>query len=175
MTEMTACRDCPPAVPGSGAARTLAFPIAAATLTPHARPMLAVDQVLCAEAGAGQVALRAQPGAWYMRDDGRWDEVAGIELISQAAAAVSGITPPVGAAAPPVCFLAEVRQYRVRGDVRAGDDLVIDIRKAAEFGGFFVTDGELRRGAAVLATAALTFWRDDRPQPGRDPERPTHA
>ncbi len=138
------------------------FPIDAAQLTPHARPMLAVDSVLSSEAGSGQVAMRAQADAWYMRDDRTWDEVAGIELISQAAAAISGLTPPANASRPPVCFLAEVRRYQVHGEVRAGDELRISICKAAEFGGFFVTEGTLRRDDTVLATAELTFWRDER-------------
>ena len=55
-----------------------AFPIDAAKLTPHARPMLAVDEVLAAEAGSGLVALRARTDAWYMRGDGTWDEIAGV-------------------------------------------------------------------------------------------------
>ena len=140
------------------------FPIDAATLTPHARPMLAVDQVLSAKAGSGRVAFQARADAWYMRPDGHWDEVSGIELISQAAAAISGITPPVGASRPPICFLAEVRQYEVHGDVRAGDALIVDIEKVAEFGGFFVTKAALQRDSAILATAELTFWRDERGQ-----------
>lgn len=158
---MTETNHCTAGVPD---AAPHAFPIDAAKLTPHARPMLAVDQVLSSEAGLGRVTLRAQADAWYMRPDGGWDEVAGIELISQAAAAISGLTPPTGATKPPVCFLAEVRHYQVQGAVRTGDELVIDIRKAAEFGGFFITEGALRRGNTVLATAELTFWRDDRAQ-----------
>ena len=138
------------------------LPLDAARLTPHARPMLAVDRVLSAAAGSGVVELRAQAGAWYMRDDGIWDEIAGIELISQAAAAISGLTPPAGATRPPVCFLAEVRRYRVHGEVRTGDELRISIRPTGEFGGFFVTEGTLRRGDDILATAELTCWRDDR-------------
>ncbi len=139
-----------------------AFPIDAAKLTPHARPMLAVDEVLSAEAGSGLVALRARADAWYMRGDGTWDEIAGVELISQAAAAISGLTPPAGGSRPPVCFLAEVRHYRVYGVVRTGDDLRISIQRSAEFGGFFVVDGSLLRGDDVLAAAELTFWRDER-------------
>ena len=59
------------------------FPIDAATLTPHARPMLAIDQVLAADANGGRVAVRVPADAWYLNADGRWDEIAGIELISQ--------------------------------------------------------------------------------------------
>ncbi len=151
------------------------FPMEAAVLTPHARPMLAIDQVLSAEGGAGRASLRAQAGAWYLREDGRWDEVSGVELISQAAAAISGLTPPAGATQPPVCFLAEVRQYQVRGTAQAGDDLLIDIRKAGEFGGFFITEGELRRGDTIIATAELTFWRDERSKPSQGQERTPHA
>lgn len=147
-----------------GAPPTL--PIDAARLTPHARPMLAVDDVLASDAGSGLVALRARADAWYMRGDGTWDEIAGVELISQAAAAISGLTPPVGATRPPVCFLAEVRQYRVHGVVRTGDDLRISIQRSAEFGGFFVVEGTLCRGDDVLADAELTFWRDERTDAG---------
>ena len=175
MTETTACADCSLAARDTQPANTPSFPMDAALLTPHARPMLAIDQVLSAVAGEGRVVLQAQAGAWYMRADGGWDEVSGIELISQAAAAISGLTPPAGAARPPVCFLAEVRQYRVQGEVRAGDELVIDIRKAGEFGGFFLTEGELRRGGMIIATAELTFWRDDRAKPDHSQERTAHA
>jgi predicted hotdog family 3-hydroxylacyl-ACP dehydratase len=143
-----------------------AFPIDAARLTPHARPMLAVDVVLASEAGSGLVALRARADAWYMRGDGTWDEVAGVELISQAAAAISGLTPPAAATRPPVCFLAEVRRYRAHGIVRTDDDLRISIQRAAEFGGFFLVEGTLRRGDDVLAEAELTFWRDERADAG---------
>ncbi len=140
------------------------FPIDAARLTPHARPMLAIDQVLCAEAGSGQAAFTAKAGTWYMRQDGRWDEIAGIELISQAAAAISGLNLSGDATSPPVCFLAEIRQYQVHGDVMVDDEITINIAKEAEFGGFFVTRGNLLRGESLLATAELTFWRDDRNQ-----------
>lgn len=152
-----------------------AFPIDAAKLTPHARPMLAVDEVLAAEAGSGLVALRARTDAWYMRGDGTWDEIAGVELISQAAAAISGLSPPAGATRPPVCFLAEVRQYRVHGEVRAGDDLRISIQRAGEFGGFFVVNGTLRRDGDVLAEAELTFWRDERTDAGGMAEGTDHG
>jgi predicted hotdog family 3-hydroxylacyl-ACP dehydratase len=144
--------------------RLPSFPVDAALLTPHARPMLAVDEVLFAGSGAGRVALRAEGGAWYMRPDGRWNEVAGIELISQAAAAISGLTPPEGASEPPVCFLAEVRRYEVRGDIVTDYDVVIDIHQTGEFGGFFMVEGVMRCKETIVATAELTFWRDDRPQ-----------
>jgi len=142
----------------------LDFPIDAARLTPHARPILAIDQVLCAEAGSGQAALKAQPDTWYMRQDGRWDEIAGIELISQAAAAISGVNLPGNATHPPVCFLAEIRQYKAHSDVFAGDDIIIHIQKKTEFAGFFVTYGTLLRNETILAEAELTFWRDERPK-----------
>ena len=154
------------------------FPVEAAILTPHAPPMLAVDQVLAAEGGSGIVALKAKADAWYMMSDGRWDEVAGVELISQAAAAISGLAPPPsaeGASGPQVCLLAEVRHYQVHGEVLAGDDLTIHIRKTGEFAGFFVTEGDLRRGTELIASAALTFWRDDRGHAAPGQERTSHG
>lgn len=138
----------------------LAFPIKAATLTPHQPPMLAIDHVLSADDTGGQAALKARADAWYMTPSGRWDEVAGIELIAQAAAAINGI--PTSPDAPPsavVGYLAEVRSYEVTGSVSAGNDLTIDVRKTTAFGGFLVMSGVLRNGTTPIATAELTFWR----------------
>jgi len=143
------------------------FPVDADMLTPHARPMLAIDQVLSADDSGARVSLIVPVDAWYMNADGRWDEIAGIELISQAAAAFNGLTKISGAsgasAAPVVGYLAEVRRYQATGGVSAGDALVIDIRKMTAFGGFLVMAGELRRGDDVIATAELTFWQETRP------------
>ena len=78
-------------------------------------------------------------------------------------------------------YLAEVRRYQVLGIVSAGDALVIDVRKIAEFGGFLVMAGELRRGDAIVATAELTFWRENLPEPkpahssSSAPDRPTRV
>ena len=145
----------------------LDFPIDAAILTPHARPMLAIDHVLSAEGGSGQATFSAKPDAWYMSNNGRWDEITGIELISQAAAAISGLNLTGDATSPPVCFLAEIRKYQVHGDFFAGDDIVINIQKDAAFGGFFITKGTLLRNETLLAEAELTFWREeqDKAQP----------
>lgn len=145
-----------------------AFPIDAAGLVPHARPMLAIDTVLSADAGGARVALRVPANAWYMNADGRWDELAGIELIAQAAAAFSGLAAEPAGPAPAIGYLAEVREYRVEGVVSAGDALVVDVRKKAEFGGFVVISGELTRGDTVVAAAELTFWLE---APGKQPRR----
>lgn len=139
---------------------TSPLPMAAADLVPHARPMLAIDTLLAADAATGRVALRARPDAWYMRPDGRWDEIAGIELISQAAAALNGHDARSRGSPPPAGFLAEVRQYTVTDTVSAGDALTIEIRRTTEFGGFAVMTGELRRGDTPVATAELTFWKE---------------
>lgn len=143
-----------------------AFPIDAAGLVPHARPMLAVDTVLSADAAGARVALRVPADAWYVNADGHWDELAGIELIAQAAAAFSGLASEPAGQAPAIGYLAEVREYRVEGMVSAGDALVVDVRKKAEFGGFVVISGELLRGDTVVAAAELTFWLE---APGKQP------
>jgi predicted hotdog family 3-hydroxylacyl-ACP dehydratase len=136
------------------------FPLDASMLTPHKRPMLAIDKVLAADANGGRIALTVPADAWYMNADGHWDELAGIELISQAAAAFNGFTAQSENSSPTVGYLAEVRKYEVTGVVSAGDALVIDVRKTTAFGGFLVMTGELRREDAVIATAELTFWQE---------------
>jgi predicted hotdog family 3-hydroxylacyl-ACP dehydratase len=146
--------------------KNVPFPVDAAGLMPHQRPMLAIDSILSANPDAALIALRAPPNAWYMKADGTWDEIAGVELIAQAAAAFSGLTQPEGAA-PAVGFLAEVREYRVEGAISAGDSILIDVRKKTEFGSFVVVEGRMRRGDDPIATAELTFWLESPGRQGR--------
>lgn len=147
------------------------FPLDVAGRIPHAPPMLVIDQVLGSDDTGTRAGVRVPADAWYLKADGTWDELGGIELIAQTAAASHGLSAATGGsgsaapAEPAAGFLVEVRRYTATGIVTAGDDLVVRIKTLSEFSGFAVMEGDIRRGDTVLASAELTFWK----------ERTTHA
>ncbi len=87
-----------------------------------------------------------------------------VELLAQAYAAVHGYEDQLSGAAVQEGFLVGVRGLRLEGAARAGDRLLIAIRTVASLEGFAVAEGEVRRGAEVLARGNLKLWLPPRPR-----------
>ena len=75
-----------------------------------------------------------------------------VEMMAQSALLLQGGDPEVGRKG----FLAAVDGVRLRGVVRAGDELAIDVVIAGKFGPLVRFSAKARRGRKVVATAEIT-------------------
>ena len=122
--------------------------------------MLAIEEVLGFDDLSGRVRLTLPAEAWFMRADGAWDPVSGIEIMAQAAAAHERLTRPPPDGRPVKGLLVGVRRYEVRGGARAGDVLTVDATRTGEFAGFAIMEGRILRNEECVAEGELKFWHE---------------
>ncbi|HBA86369.1 MAG TPA: 3-hydroxyacyl-ACP dehydratase [Verrucomicrobia bacterium] len=122
--------------------------------------MLAIEEVLAYSPTSGAVRLTVPAEAWFVRADGSWDPISGIEMMAQAAAAHERLTRPHPGSGPVKGLLVGVRKYTVKGRARVGDVLAIHAIRTADFGNFAIMEGRILRGEECLAEAELKFWHE---------------
>ena len=136
----------------------LLLPRAAGDFMPHRLPMRLVDRLLAAADGCGTVSVRLADGCPLLAPDGTLEGVALVELMAQGYAAVQGYTDQCAGHPPGRGFLVGIRRAQLPGKARAGEELTVEVHTVARIEAFALIEGEVRRGAEVLASAALKLW-----------------
>lgn len=145
------------------------LPMAAEELIPHRRPMRQVERLLDYGEGAeGVVEALVDDANPLLDSEGRLSEVALVEMLAQAFAAVQGYADR--RAGKPIArgFLVGISKITIEDTARRGDRLLIQIRPVAALEGFVVVEGEVFRQQQRLAAGSLKLWIPQ-PNPSGEP------
>lgn len=136
----------------------LSLPMPAESLIPHRPPMRLVDELVIWGVEGGEVTARATADSPFAAADGRLEAVALVELLAQAYATLHGYEDRCQGRPPKMGFLVGSRSVRIEQEARVGDELRVTIRTVAELEGFALAEGEVRRGADLIAAGSLKLW-----------------
>ena len=133
------------------------FPIAAASLLPHAGPMCCIDTLLASSKKAACAMVTLFPDHSLLRG-GVLDEAAYLELAAQTAGAMQGYDDHIRGCPPKPGFLVGVQDFHIHGEARVGDILHIDVTLTAELAEVSVLSATVRRDIELLAEGRLKVF-----------------
>ncbi len=137
------------------------LPVDAAQLVPHKPPMLLIDRLLEVKERASLSEMTVREDMVFVGEDGKLDDAAYAEVLSQAIAAQEGFR-KLGSRDPQQeGFLLGIKNLEILGSARIGDTLRISVFKAAKFGDFGIIRGEVRNGDARIARGEVKVWQSD--------------
>jgi radical SAM protein with 4Fe4S-binding SPASM domain len=134
------------------------LPVSVGTLIPQQPPMRVVDTLVSVGERVAVVETSIAAGNLFANEDGSLDEVAYVELIAQAAAAMNGFRTSVRAGVEPQGYLLGARQIEVHGQACVGDTLRIHVFKATRLGDFGIIEGKVFRQETLLASGEIKVW-----------------
>lgn len=136
----------------------LTLPLAAEQLIPHRLPMRLVDRLLEIDATDGVVEALVAADGPLVAADGQLEDVALIELLAQAYAAVKGYCDLRDGQPVKQGFLVGIKKSVKLQSARRGDRLKIHIKTLAQLDGFSVAEGEVWRDQQLLARGEIKVW-----------------
>ncbi len=135
------------------------LPMAAEGLIPHRLPMRQIDRLVEYHEGEEATVEAVIDAANPLLDgDGQLAEVALVEMLAQAFAAVQGYADRMAGKPVGQGFLVGISKVEIEGTARVGDCLSIRIRPIATVDRFVVVEGEVLLGQQVLAAGKLKLW-----------------
>lgn len=134
------------------------LPLAAEELIPHRLPMRLIDRFLEIEGKNGVVEAQVAAECPFVDAGGTLEEVAMIELIAQAYAALKGYLDRLQEKPVRQGYLVGIKKMNTLECARAGDRLRIDIRTLAELADFAIAEGQIWRGSELLARGEIKVW-----------------
>lgn len=134
------------------------LPQPAVNFLPHRPPMCLLDTLLvCDDSGCRTEVLVTEQGL-LVDAGGKLEPVALVEMIAQSFAAMRGYDDQRSGRPVREGFLVGVRRMELLTAVSVGDRLEIAVQTSALVGAFAVAEGEVRRGAEVVARGSLKLW-----------------
>ena len=137
------------------------LPQPAVNFLPHRPPMCLLDTLLvCDDSSCRTEALVTATGI-MVDGAGLLEPVALVEMIAQSFAAMRGYDDQRSGLPVREGFLVGIRRMELHTTVSVGDRLEIAVQTSAVVGAFAVAEGEVRRGAEVVARGSLKLWIPD--------------
>ncbi len=122
-------------------------------------PILMVDALRDVNGEEAEASFTVRPGNFFLGEDGRLEAVGLIEHIAQSASAFAGYRAKLaGAAAPPMGYIGEVKNFRCHRRPQTGDELRTSIRLGAEIGGVRLLSGETRVKEEIVAETQMKIF-----------------
>ena len=137
------------------------LPQPAVNFLPHRPPMCLLDTLLVCDDSGCRTEVRVTEQGLLVDDDGNLEPVALVEMIAQSFAAMRGYIDQRSGLPVREGFLVGVRRMELHRPVSVGDRLEIAVQTSAQIGPFAVAEGEVRRGAEVVASGSLKLWIPD--------------
>ncbi|MEI6563662.1 MAG: radical SAM protein [bacterium] len=134
------------------------LPVEAGRMIPQQAPMRLVESLVSVGDRVAVVETSITKDNLFVNDDGTLDDIAYLELIAQAAAAMNGFRTSVRGGNEPEGYLLGARQFEVLEPARLGDTLRIRVFKATKFGDFGIIEGQVFRNETVLAKGEIKVW-----------------
>ncbi len=139
----------------------LKLPMSAESLVPHSPPFLFVNQLLEFSGQVGVVESVLSPDNLFLDKDGRLKELAMVEILAQAAAAVKGYSSLQAGEEIKKGFLVDIREFHFKKECFSGDIIHSRIEILKSFSGFNILKGELEAKGEELASGLLKLWVPD--------------
>ncbi len=133
-------------------------PLEAEALIPHRLPMRLIERLLEVEGKNGVVDAQIPADCPLVSPAGQLEDVALIELMAQAQAAIKGYADLRDNKPIKQGFLVGIKKLVKLGSVNLGDYLKISIKTLVELDDFAVAEGEVWRGEELLARGEIKVW-----------------
>jgi predicted hotdog family 3-hydroxylacyl-ACP dehydratase len=134
------------------------LPLSAEELIPHRLPMRLIDRLLEIEGKNGVVEAQVAAKCPFVDANGTLEDVAMIELIAQAYAALKGYLDRLEDKPVRQGFLVGIKKITTLESARAGDRLRIEIRTLGEVADFAIAEGRIWRGTELIARGEIKVW-----------------
>jgi predicted hotdog family 3-hydroxylacyl-ACP dehydratase len=134
------------------------LPLSAEELIPHRLPMRLIDRLLEIEGKNGVVEAQVAAKCPFVDANGTLEDVAMIELIAQAYAALKGYLDRLEDKPVRQGFLVGIKKITMLKSARAGDRLRIEIHTLGEVADFAIAEGRIWRGTELIARGEIKVW-----------------
>jgi len=134
------------------------LPVDAKTLMPHKSPMVFIDTLEKVGERTALASTTIKADWLFVDKNGYLDEVAYLELIAQAAAALNGFEELSKNAGKFEGFLLGGRKLKVFKKARSGDRLEISLFKYAKYGEFGIVKAQVSANCELLAEGEVKIW-----------------
>ncbi|HAD04626.1 MAG: hypothetical protein A2005_11075 [Desulfuromonadales bacterium GWC2_61_20] len=141
--------------------RDFDLPQPAVNFLPHRPPLCLLDELLVCDDSGSRSATQVTATGIMVDAAGALEPVALVEMIAQSFAAMRGYDDQRGGRPVREGFLVGIRHMELHATVSVGDRLEIAVQTSALIGAFAVAEGEVRRGAEVVARGSLKLWIPD--------------
>ena len=136
----------------------LSLPMPANRLIPQRSPFCLVSRLLDIKGQSGVVESIIASDNILLNDNGGLNQLATVELIAQASAAVKGYNDLLYGKGVKRGFLVDIRKVRFLGQCFEGDRLKINVEILKNIGGFSVIKGEVTRKGDIIAFGTIKLW-----------------
>lgn len=137
------------------------LPVDVAQVIPHQQPMLLIDNLLEVKERASVSEMTVRDDMIFVDQNGRLDEAAYPEIISQAVAAQEGFRRFGGRNPLVEGFLLGIKNLEILDTSYAGDNLRIFLYKKTRFGDFGILNGEIFRDDTLIARGEIKVWQNN--------------
>ena len=132
--------------------------MAAGQLVPHRPPFLLVDKLLYFSGQTGVVESVISPDNFFLAQDGRFQDIAMVEILAQSAAAVKGYSDLQQGKEISKGFLVDIREFIFKKKCYKGDTIHSRIDITKSFGGFSIINGVLTCSGEECAAGSMKLW-----------------
>ena len=133
-------------------------------LIPHAGPMLLLDQLCAWSEGSATCTLTVRERAPFVSAAGEVESAVTIEYMAQAVAACLGYEALRGGGSVRVGMIIACKRFAAHADkLRAGDALVIDVKRVRGNEMLSHFDCWVRRAGELFSEATLTLYHAEKP------------
>jgi radical SAM protein with 4Fe4S-binding SPASM domain len=139
----------------------LFLPVDAARVVPHQPPILMLDRLLEVKERASVSEMTVRADMPFVTAAGELAAAAYPEIVSQAIAAQEGFR-KLGSSNPfQEGYLLGIKNFRILGTAKVGDNLLIAVHKAVKYGDFGIIHGEVRKGGEIIARGEIKVWQNE--------------
>ena len=136
------------------------LPMAVDRLIPQKSPMRVIDSLIRVGERTAEFNVTISNDMLFVREDGVVEDSVYLEMVAQAAAALTGFK-NLGVDNKVVDgLLLGAKKFDVLGKARIGDTLVVSIFKYARFGDFAIIKGKVSLGDDVIAQGEIKIWQN---------------
>ena len=139
------------------------LPVGARPFLPHREPILLVDQILSVGERCAELCVRVpESGSLLVGEDGVLEAAACVEIVAQSFASVHGFQAARGLARNPAVrgYLLGAKGFAMRREIRAGDRLLVRLRKVGRYGDFGVVEGTILRDGEELTRGEVNVYQE---------------
>jgi radical SAM protein with 4Fe4S-binding SPASM domain len=136
------------------------LPIAVERLIPQKPPMRVIDNLIKIGERTAEFNVTISNDMLFVREDGTLEESVYLEMVAQAAAALTGFK-NLGVNGKVVDgLLLGAKKFDILGKAHIGERLTISIFKYARFGDFAIIRGQVSLNEDIIAQGEIKIWQN---------------
>lgn len=131
------------------------LPRRAEELMPHSGLMCMIDELVAVSEDFAETVVTIKLNNPFLRADGTIEECVFIEMIAQSIAARSGFDLTAEKLKTQKGYLLGIKNMKVLGSARVGDELRIRVSKTGQYGDFSIIEGHVFKADSLLAQGEI--------------------